>query len=155
MTTVQTQTSPVKRTRADVYRERVQIRLATDEAGPLIAEVLRENNIEIPGTDWSKVFPHWLIATVDDSVIGCMMVMPGKPFGHGGFLCVRPSAGFKMRAIAIRKLVHQAVATCHYYGSSYVIGMVDGRNQKFYDVLTKMGFTAISPHMAMMKRIKD
>lgn len=142
------------KTRAQVLRDKVVIRLATDEAGPLIAGVLKANGIEIPGADWSKVFPHWLIATVDDEVIGCLQVLPAKPVTWCEFLYVKPSAGFKMRAIAIRKLIAAGMSTASYAGATHVAGMVDGRNQKFYDVLVRLNFVAVAPHMAMLKRLK-
>ena len=50
------------RSRAQVLRDKVVIRLATNEAGPLISDVLEDNGITLPHADWSKVAPHWLIA---------------------------------------------------------------------------------------------
>ena len=146
--------SAVKKTRAQVLRDKVVIRLATDEAGPLIAEVLKENGIEFPGADWSKVFPNWLIATEGDEVIGCLQVLPAKPVTWCEFLFVKPSAGFKTRAIAIRKLIAAGMSTAFHGGATHVAGMVDGKNHKFYGVLTKLNFVAVSPHMAMLKRLK-
>ena len=143
-----------KRTRAVIMREKVKIRLALDETGPLIAEVLKENGIELPGMDWSKVFPHWLLATCDDDVIGVLQVMPSKPIAWCEFLYVKPSVGFKLRAIAIRKLIAAGMTTCYHAGASYVAGMVDCKNQKFYDILTKLNFVTLSPHMAMVKSMK-
>lgn len=126
-----------KRTRAAVYRDKVQIRLALDEAAPLILEIFEANGVSIPHADFSKVFPHWLIACDGDEVIGCVMVLPAKPFGFVEFLLVKPSVSFKLRAIAIRKLCSQAFATLKAYGSSVAIGAVDGSNKKFAEIMTK------------------
>ena len=147
------QTAPAKRTRAQVMRDKVVIRLALDETGPRIAEILKENDIVLPHADWSKVFPHWLIATVDDDVVGCLQVMPAKPVGWCEFLFVKPSAPFKIRAIAIRKLIISGMATIKAGGCAYVAGMVDTRNKKFSDVLTKLNFLRGSDHMMMIKRL--
>lgn len=143
-----------KRTRADHYRDMVQIRLAQPEIGPAIAAILKENGIEFPGCDWSKVSANWLVAEVDDEVIGCVQVMPALPVSWAEFLFVKPSISFKLRAIALRKLMQQAIVTAHVAGASVIACMVDGKNQKFYDVITKMDFVAVSPHMAMAKRLK-
>lgn len=154
--TAQQITSPQKkRTRADVLRDKVKIRLALDEAGPLIAGVLKENGIELPGADWSKVFPNWLIATVDDEVIGCLLVLPAKPVTYGEFLYTKPAAGFKLRAIAIRKLIAAGMTTAHQNGSSYVAGLVDFKNEKFHKILTQLNFVAVSPRMMMAKRLPN
>lgn len=118
----------------------VEIRVAVDAAGPAIAQVLKENGIELSGADWSKVFPHWLIATVGDDVIGCCQVLIGKPVGYVEFLLVRPSAPFKLRAIAIRKLILSSMGQLNHFGCQYVGGVVATRNFKFADVLEKLKF---------------
>ena len=150
---MQTQTETVRKTRAEVYRDMVKIRLATDDAGPEIARVLKANNIEFPGADWSKVFPHWLIATVNDQVIGCVMVMTGKPVGFLEFLFVDPKASFKLRAVAIRKLLLQGAATIRLYGATTLCCIVHWKNEKFSGVLGKIGFVQVAPHMMMMRNL--
>lgn len=142
-----------RKTRAEILRERVQIRLALDEAGPLIAEVLKENGIEIPGADWNRVFPHWLIACDGDQVIGCVQVMPAKPIGYCEFLFAKPSVSFKLRAIAIRKLILQGIATVHLGGASYCACTVDTKNQKFLGVLERMNCSKVHDGMVMVKRL--
>lgn len=147
------QEQPVKRTRAQVFRDRVVIRLATNEAGVEIAKILEENKVKV-AADWSACFPHWLIACDGDDVIGCVMVLPAKPFGFVEFLLVKPSASFKLRAIAIRKLCLQALATLKVYGSSAATCTVDESNKKFGDILTtKMGFVSATKGDLMVKRL--
>ena len=145
---------PRKRTRAEIMRDKVKIRLARDETGPAIAAILKDNKIELPETDWSKVFPAWLIATVDDEVIGCIMVLPAKPFGFLEFLFVKPSVSFKLRAIAIRKLCMQGAATLTLFGCSYIFGSVEKTNSKFSDILKKNGMVKAAEADLMVKRLK-
>jgi len=154
MQTQQIQNNPKKRTRADFYRDQVQVRLAVDEAGPLIAALLKENGIEFPGCDWSHVFPAWFIATQKDDVIGCLQVMPVKPVGYVNFLHVKPSATFKMRAIAIRKLTLAAIATMHYAGGHYVAGFVNPENKRFLNVLEKLKFAKLSSGLIVIRHIQ-
>jgi len=141
------------RTRAEVIRDSVKIRLALDETGPLIAEVLAENGIELPDADWSKIFPHWLIATVNDDVVGCCQVLASKPVGYVEFLFVKPSAPFKIRAIAIRKLIIQSMATIQMNGSSYLGAILDAKNEKFRNVLEKLNFVKSANNIMMAKRL--
>lgn len=135
-----TATVTVTRSRAQAIRDKVEIRLAVNEAGPAIAAVLKENGIVLEHADWSKVFPHWLIATVGDDVIGCCQVAVSKPVGYVEFMFVRKSAPFKFRAIAIRKLIIQSMATLHLAGCQYVGGVVATSNFKFANVLEKLNF---------------
>lgn len=133
------QTSPTTKTRAQAIRDMVEIRLAVNEAGPLIAKVLKENGIAFEA-DWSKVFPHWLIACVEDEVIGCCQVLPSQPVGYVEFLFVRPAVPFKLRAIALRKLIVQSMSTLSLAGCQYVGGVVAQKNEKFSDVIEKLRF---------------
>lgn len=143
-----------KPTRAQIMRDKVKIRLAVNAAGPKIAEVLRENGINLPAADWTSVYPHWLIATVDDEVIGCCQVLPANPVGYVEFLFVRPSAPFKMRAIATRKLIVQSMATLQLSGCHYVGAIVAQGNRKFSDVITKLSFVETFPADVFVKRLR-
>ena len=148
------QTVTAKRTRAQVMRDRVQVRLALDETGPQIAEVLKENGIELPGADWSRVFPHWLIAWDGDSVIGCLQMMPAKPVSWCQFLYARRSVSFKLRAIAIRKLIMQGMATAYHGGAQVVAGSLGTDNPAFLAVLKKLNFLSIGTDHLVVKRLR-
>lgn len=152
MTTVHSEAS--KPTRAHALRDKVVIRLAIDETGPMIAAVLKENGIEIPGMDWSKVFPHWLIATVENDVVGCVQVLPAKPVGYLEFLFVKKSSPFKVRAIALDKLLIQGFSTLHLAGCQFVGGIVEKSNVKFADVLERRSFVKVSSADIYLKSLK-
>ncbi len=142
-----------KRSRAQAIRDRVKIRLAVNEAGPAIEAVLKENGIILESADWSKVFPHWLIATVDDDVIGCIQVVISKPIGYLEFLFVLPSAPFKFRAIAIRKLMTQGFETLRLAGCNYCGGVVWQTNKKFAGVIQKLNAVKMKPCDIYIKRL--
>jgi hypothetical protein len=134
-------------------RDMVEVRLAVNEAGPKIEVVLKANGIHLAGADWNAVFPHWLIACVDELVIGCCQVVHSKPVGYVEFLAVHPEAPFKIRAIALRKLMIQSINSLHAYGTQYVGGIVARENKKFVPVIEKMGFVKTYPADVYVKRI--
>jgi N-acetylglutamate synthase-like GNAT family acetyltransferase len=69
---------------------RPKVRFATNEDARDVQEILNENG-QIPGGhDWSDLGYSWLVAEYDDTIIGCVQVIVGKPFGHIGFLAVLP-----------------------------------------------------------------
>lgn len=140
-----------KRTRASVVRDMVKICLAEPESGSLIAEVIEENKIDLPDVDWNLVSAHWLIAMVGPQSIGCVLVLPAKPFGFIEFLLVKPSFHFKLRAVALRKLSIQAIATLQMYGSDYLFGT--SLEKKFADVMKKNGMVKAAPGDLMVKRL--
>lgn len=146
------QSAPSKRRRADVYRERVQVRLS-DGLGLEIAAVLKDNGVEFPAVDWSEISGHWLVAVDREEVVGCIMVVPAKPIGLLEFLFVKPGAHPKVKAIALQKLAMQGAATLIQYGSSFMSCTVDLRNKPFYNVLTKYGFMPAINTCVMVKRL--
>ena len=140
------------KTRAQALRDRVEIRLAVDDAGPQIDAILKANGIALE-CDWGKVFPHWLIATFDELVIGCCQVLHSKPVGYIEFLMVHPDVPFKLRAIALRKLLYQSMNSIYAYGAQYVGGVVSKENRKFAEVIEKMGFVKTFPADVYVKRL--
>lgn len=132
----------------------VEIRLAVNEAGPAIAEVLKENGIVLDAADWTKVFPHWLIATVDEHVIGCCQVLVSKPVGYVEFMLVRKDVPFKLKVVAIRKLIIQSMATLQAAGCSYVGGVVATKNFKFANVIEKLNFVKTYQADMYVKRLR-
>jgi hypothetical protein len=143
------QVEPRKRTRAEVLRDKVQIRLALDEAGPEIGRMLEAHGIQ--GLDWNKVFPHWLIACVEDEVIGCVQVCHARPIGYLNFLHVKGAAPFKLRAIAVRKLLLAGMASVKACGAEWVCGNV--AETKFMDVLKRLNVVQANETALMMKRL--
>lgn len=149
-------TDPVasQKTRAQVLREKVVVRMALDEMGPAIEAILKANGVEL-GCSWDKVFPHWLIATLDDDVIACCQIMPSKPVGYVELLYADPKFKFKLRAIALRKLIVQSMATLSVYGCHYVAGSIGEKNHKFANVLENLNFVKIQAASVYVKRLKE
>ena len=145
---------PARKTRAEIMRDKVKIRLAPDTSGVLIQKILKDNDIELP-VDWTKgIYPYWLLATVEEDVVGCIQVIPAKPMGMIEFLYVSPSAPFKIRAIAAQKLVIQATSTLYHNGSEYAVSTVDAMNGKFYDIIQKYA-VKIAEATIFLKRLKN
>ena len=140
-------------TRAEMLRDSVKIRLANDNMGAKIAEVLSANGVDIDCTSWDSVYPYWLIATHNDDVIGCCQVLPAQPVGYAEFLCVSPSAGFKLRAIALRKLIAQAMLTLRLAKCQYAGANIEAGNFKFANMLEKIDFVKSYQSDLFVKRL--
>jgi hypothetical protein len=76
-----------------------------------------------------------------------------KPVGYLEFLFVRPSVSFKLRAIALRKLSIQGMATLYHGGAQYVAGMVAVKDQKFLDVIEKLNVKPLYTAHLVCKRL--
>lgn len=141
------------RSRAQALRDKVDIDLAQNDEGEDIAAVLKANGIELE-VDWSGVFPHWLVATVEGRVVGCCQVLISKPFGFMEFLFVHPETPFKLRAIALRKLLLGGLACLQRAGCQYVGGAVDTGNKKFANVLADLKFFKVGTADLLVKRLR-
>jgi hypothetical protein len=150
---LQESTIEIPKTRGEILRDKVQIRLALDVYGKDIEKILAENDVFLPGADFSKVFPHWIIAMVEDEVIGCLQVMPAKPIGWLEMLAVKPSVSFKLRAIAMRKLMQQGIATLYLGGSQLAFATVGTSNKKMKSVLEKINFSKVFDAEIMVKSL--
>src|SRR5688572_5290081 len=71
---------------------RPKIRLANDTEGHIICNILGRADEHVPDDlDWSRVWPHWLIASYKGVDCGVINVLPGRPLGYIGSLAVLPS----------------------------------------------------------------
>ncbi len=69
---------------------RPKLRRATNADAKDIKEILDANE-QIPnGHDWSEIGPEWIVAEYDETIVGCVAIHCGKPFGHLAFLAVLP-----------------------------------------------------------------
>ena len=152
---METQTVTVHKTRAQSIRESVKLRIATDADGKQIEALFKMNNVVFPLANWETVSPHWLIATVDEEIVGCLLVVTARPVGLLEFLLVKPTVKFKIRAIAMQKLALAGALTLRNYGCSYLSCVVVAENKPFFDVLKKYGFSTAAPATVMVKRLKD
>lgn len=141
---------PAVKTRAQTLRDKVSLCLPVNGLG--VAEVLLANGITLPGVDWSEIGPHWVIATTGDEVIGCVQVMPSKPIGYVNMLHVKPTVSFKLRAIALRKLALQAIASLDMAGCTYACGHLP--NPRYLDVAKRLNFIEGAPETLLVKRLK-
>lgn len=140
-----------KQTRAQIYRDKVSIHIATPEYGLKIESLLAENNVVFEHCDWTKISANWLVAIVAGEVIGCCTVLPAPPMGFVEFLNVKPSTPIKLKMIAVQKLCIQAMATLQLAGCQYLLGFIEEHNGNFADVLKKHNFRYCESGSVVMK----
>ena len=143
-----------KHTRAEMYRDMVTVDIAKDSEGFDIAEILIANNSMVADHDWTKVYPHWLVAKVGEEIVGCVMLLPAKPFGFMEFLYVHPDVKTKIKAIALHKLCYQGAGTLQMFGSSSCCGMINAKNTIFQGIAKKHGMVKIADAEVFGKRLK-
>lgn len=147
--------TPKKRTRAELIRASVQLRIAANEDGSKIEALFKLNNVVFPVANWETVSPHWLVADCGGQVLGCLLVVMARPIGVLEFVLLDPTAKFKLRVIAMQNLAIAGATTLREYGCSYLSCVVPGENKAFMDVLKKYNFQPTTGATVLVKRLMD
>ena len=126
---------------AHLPRTKITVRLAQADEGPLVgALVKRYGGPTWDWLDWSQAGPFWLLGLVDEEPRGCIMVNPGRPFGHIEILCVDPTLPHRDKAVLVRDLGYAAIATCKAYGCSAVLAGAEWMDEAWLKVMQRRGW---------------
>lgn len=119
----------------------VNIRFASKNEGPLLHSLAQASGKwEISEMDWTfDPYPYWLVAEIDGKPVGCIQAMPGVPFGHLEYLCVRPTLPAKDKAIVARDLSERARANCRTMGAQFISFTLQPNSEGWERVLENRG----------------
>ena len=132
----------------------VTIRVARNEIRDAIRELLADNGImALTDARWDDIFPHWLIATIDDDVIGCLHVVPSRPFGYLDFLCVKPGVSKSVQAVTVKKLLLTGCGQLRELGADFAVSFVEHRLKSYRNVLKNNGCLLGPSGNAVIKRL--
>lgn len=120
----------------------MKIRLAENEDGPRVRQLVAEAQADIEGLDWSSIYPHWIVAEKDGKIAGCINVAVSKPIGRLDFLAVDPALRPHARGKVVRALINQGLATLTHVGCSASVSQIPFGLQAYKKVL-KRHFGAI------------
>ena len=135
-------------------RDRVTIRMAKSDEGPLVASIYdRCGGCPAPWIDWSDIFPFWLVGEVDGTPSGIIMASPGKPFGRVDFLYTLPTLTMRQRAILSRDLGFAGAESCRLLGSSAVLSTISAQEQSWKRVAQRRGWQPICDGTFLVKRV--
>jgi len=127
------------------------VNFATDEDGPLIGKLVKNNGFKIKA-DWSKV-PNWLIARDGEKIVGCLQILIGKPVARGEMLATDPKLLGAKRAQVAWRLIVAANAIFKINGCQYASMMILFDNKHFKRLLKKRGAWVMGQGNIMMARI--
>ena len=129
------------------------IRLATDEDGPEIGNLVWQGGFRVDGIDWTDIGPYWLVAENGAGIVGCIQVCPGKPIGRAEFLSVDEKLTHREQAVISKALVIQGCATLSLWGSQAASSMVSFKNKGFKRILKRRGARVMSSGNMFLKRL--
>lgn len=134
--------------------DKVSIRLAKNEEGTEIYDLVRENGFKIDGLDWSDIYPFWLVAeNKEEKIIGCLQVCVSRPIGHIEMLSVKPDVIPMEKAIVVKSLLIAATITLKKGGAQLASGMIPFEMKSYKKLLKKRGCVVIASGNLMVKRL--
>ena len=117
-----------------------------------VRDLVEGAGFNITGVDWSNIHPYWLVV-VDEQIIGCMQVCPGRPVGRLELLAVDPELTHRQRAETVKTLLTTGIETLNKGGSKIAMSMVSFKQKSFKKLLKKRGAVVVSSGNMLAIRI--
>ena len=131
---------------------KIAVRMAIDEEGERIEELVKAAGFRIDGIDWSKIAPFWLVATWSDQIVGCIQTCLALPIGRLEMLAVDERVPPITRGAIVEQLMWGGAATVKQFGAQMVTSMVSFNMKGYKKSLRHRGCVSIGTGnmMAMM-----
>lgn len=122
-------------------KHEIVIRLAEDREGARVGELVEGMlvNVNMGVIDWSRVFPHWIVAEVDGSIVGAVQISLGTPIARMENLSLDKALTGSLKAKVVDALMRQGLGALQRSGAQVVTGMVAFSRKKYRKVLEKRG----------------
>ena len=134
--------------------DRVSIRLAKNEEGEKIHDLVNKNGFKINDLDWSDIHPFWLAAVdEEDSILGCLQVCVSRPIGRIEMLSVKPDVTPIERAIIVKSLIIAATITLKKGRAQLASGLIPFDMKSYKKILKKRGCVVIASGNLMAKKL--
>lgn len=117
----------------------VQVRFATDAEGPAVGAIVKGAGHVVGGCDWSKVYPHWLVAIYRGDMVGVLQICYGIPVARLELLAFLPGVSYRARALAVKSLLSMGIVAAKKAGASMVSGCIPAAQQTFKEFLKTEG----------------
>ncbi len=134
--------------------EKTSIRHATNTDGEAISELMFSAGYDPRGTDWSDIAPYWLVAEIDNKVVGAIQICYGKPMGRLDLTGILPELSAHRGARVYRDLVLSGLQTLHTFGAQTASGYVPFPNRNIKRFLKKIGGRSLGQGNFMEMRLQ-
>lgn len=133
----------------------VTVKMATDEDGPRIGDLLLLCGFNQPGwdIDWTDIGPWWIAAEIDGVVEAAVQVCPAKPIARAEMLVINPDLPQLVRARIVIALMTQIRGYVKQCGITGFAGMITDDMHSWLNVAERRGYVSVAEGHAMIKRV--
>ena len=132
---------------------KINVRLAQNEDGDTIHDLLHSDGLNLEGLDWHDIYPHWLVAEMGGGIVGCIQVLLGKPVGFIEFMATAKVLSHRDRAGVAQALYDQSLAALKTYGAQMIAGTIPLEMKAWKRVVKRRGGIVLSTGNTLIKRI--
>ncbi len=129
------------------------VRIASDDDGPRIGELGREQGFPIDDIDWSRVNPYWLVAEDDGRIIGALQFCLALPMGWLEMMFINQELSHRERAQTVKALVERGLLALKAFGAQLAMGSVSLEMKSFKRIMKRRGGVVLSSGSLMAKRL--
>ena len=129
------------------------IRMATNDEGGEIKELMDANNNHMINVDWSEVSPYWVVADNGYGIVGCIQFLPGKPFTRVEFLCTHPDLSKTARYRLVVDLLWFCMALTRQMGAQIAFGTIPFGLDSYMRLLENNGGQRYHPGWVFAKSV--
>lgn len=131
----------------------INVRLARNEDGDTIHDLLHADGLNLEGLDWSDIYPHWLVVGPRGELVGCLQVLLGKPVGFIEFMATAKSLSHRDRAGVVQALYDQGYASLKTYGAQMIAGTIPFEMKAWKRVVKRRGGVVLASGNVLIKRV--
>jgi hypothetical protein len=133
----------------------VTVALATPEDMDDVKRLCQQMGYGLPynDIDWEGSFPYWIVARINEDIVGCLQVVPSRPMGYAEFMALDEALEPMPKARVFKALETQARAVMQLCGSSMMGCMVTFPFKNFKKLLKRRGYDVVASGNMLATRI--
>ena len=110
-------------------------------------------NLPYDELDWEASFPYWLVARINEDIVGCLQVVPARPMGYVEFMSLDEALEPITKARVFKAIEEQAKAVMQLGGSTLMGCMITFPFKNFKRLLKRRGYDVVASGNVLATRI--
>ncbi len=130
----------------------IKIRLATNDEGPIIKSFVAAHGFEEDYLDWNHIYPFWLVAVIQNVIVGCIQLCPSRPVARIEFLHTIPELSHRERSLVVWQLILTGKETLKIEGAQMISAVIPFELKSYKRILKRRGaVTALSGNLMVWR----
>jgi len=135
---------------------RAQVVAGRNEDGGRIKELVMNSGFApetIDFLDWSDIEPYWLVARLENGIVGCIQWAIAKPIGRIEYLSTEEDLAHIQRARVVKALLETSLSVLTQAGCQLASGTVPFGYKSYARLLKKRGAVKQAQGNVFIKRL--